>query len=105
MFKGQKLRNDFQKPLNTCSTDVKNEFLEKFLLWLDAWHSKNNGKLSKEIIHCALVQTTSGILELTEYCVNVLGMSMYCWQVPNRCFRSFVWTESPVGWWIISYLC
>lgn len=73
--KGIHQRNVYMEPLNDNDCDEKNIFLNKFLIWLDAWQAMNcdTGALSKET-HTALVQTTHGMLEFTRYCIDELQM-------------------------------
>ncbi|XP_035233690.1 uncharacterized protein LOC118205512 [Stegodyphus dumicola] len=75
MFKGIHQKSEFMKPLTADDSDPKVIFLNQFLNWLDAWESMkcSTGMLTKET-HAALKQTTYGILELTRYCVEELGM-------------------------------
>jgi hypothetical protein len=74
VMKGQIKRNEwctpFEKPLESnLGNDVKLEFLKKFVVWLDKWHSLNNmnGKLTNETYH-ALRQSTLVLISVIDYC-------------------------------------
>lgn len=73
--KGIHQRNEIMASLTANKLDEKYKFLKKFLAWLDAWERMkcSTGALSKET-HTALVQTTYGMLQFTEYCIHELNM-------------------------------
>lgn len=72
---GVRLNNKFQFPLTNSPEDPKNEFLNKFIDWLDRWENMEctTGMLTKET-HCALKLTTEALLNLSSYCIDELGM-------------------------------
>ncbi|XP_049954783.1 uncharacterized protein LOC126470814 [Schistocerca serialis cubense] len=75
-LKGLHHKEEMQKPLTNKAGDIRYNYLDKFLTWLDKWRSleSGNGKLSVET-HTALRLTTYGLMQVTKYCCKELNMS------------------------------
>ena len=71
--KGDRLKNNYQKPIIGDNTESK-EFLKQFLDWLLQWDKMvhTSGKLTKETFS-ALKHTTQALLEISHYCLQELG--------------------------------
>ncbi|VEN41670.1 unnamed protein product [Callosobruchus maculatus] len=68
VLKGTLKRNEWSKPFENIS-DVRIDFLEKFVNWLDKWHNieNNNGHLTNETFQ-AIRQSTIVLVKLIRYC-------------------------------------
>lgn len=66
-LKGTLKRNDWSKPFQNTS-DFRIDFLNKFVAWLDKWHSmkNNNGHLTNETCQ-ALKQSTTVLIKIIQY--------------------------------------
>lgn len=75
-FKGQHLLDSYQDPLTGNSKGL--EYLTKVLGWLDSWEPKKGsmGTLTKET-HLAFAHTTSALVEMCKYCLNVLEFKYF----------------------------
>lgn len=79
-FKGKHKRDIYQEPiikkqLTDIELDPKIEFLEKMLSWLDTWEPSSFSKTLTRQTRTALSHTLHGLLEITKYCFNELGMN------------------------------
>lgn len=75
-LKGKRLRNTYQEPI-TRNSDHITTFLNDFLKWLDRWEvCEEVGKLTKET-HGALKLTTSALLNISQYCLNVKSFNYF----------------------------
>lgn len=76
--KGIHKRDEFMEPLTMNQNDIRREYLQKVLTWLDAWKVSgcDNGILTNETHH-AFTHTTHAILELSSYCIQELGMQYF----------------------------
>lgn len=72
--KGFHKRNKFQEPLTFSNDDLKIQFINNMIEWLDTWKGfkMDTGHLTKET-HAALTQTLNAMLNLTQYCVEELN--------------------------------
>lgn len=75
-YKGHHKRDTFLEPLTSNNSDERNNFLMKFLLWIDDWKAANynSGFLTRETF-TALSHTTHAVIELCDYCSSELGFS------------------------------
>jgi hypothetical protein len=69
-LKGQRLKDVFSESMTQNSQHIF-EFLNAFIAWLNQWNSMKGSivKLTKET-HSALLQTTSELLKMAEYCLE-----------------------------------
>lgn len=72
--KGFHTRNEFQEPLTFSNDDIKIQFIENMIEWLDTWKifKMDTGCLSKET-HEAITQTLNAMLNIKQYCVEELN--------------------------------
>lgn len=65
-LKGQRLNNEFEKPVTKDPNDQRKLFLLYFVEWLESWDTYGAGKLTMET-YTAILQTSRGLLQVAEY--------------------------------------
>lgn len=78
LYKGEHKLDNFQEPLTSDTNDVKYDFLDKFVKWLEKWDDMkcNTGGLTKQT-HLALSHTTTAMLAMAKYCFSSLNFSFF----------------------------
>lgn len=73
-LKGQRLNNEFEKPLMSGS-HVSKDFMKYFVEWLRRWNAMSTRGFLTMDTFSALLHTSNALMEISEYCLQEFDVS------------------------------